>query len=168
MIVVDANLLSTFARIQRLELLFSVAETDALYLVPAVISELKLGLKKNLDFLQPILDGLANETKFFPLNLSIDEKNFSDSLPASLNTGERESISVCQKRTGSKLLTNDKRAHNYCKEIQIPSLDLKLVLRQLWKGHHCTKEEVSLIMDAIEKHEPGMIIKGKDEILREV
>ena len=61
MIVVDTNILSTFARIQRLELLFAVAETDSLHLVPAVISELKIGLKKNLNFLQSIIDGLADE-----------------------------------------------------------------------------------------------------------
>ena len=166
MIVVDTNLLSTFARIQRLELLFTVAETDSFYLAPAVINELKLGLKNNLSFLQPIIDGLANGTNYFPLHLTPDEKNLSDTLPASLNSGEKKSIAVCQKRSGSKLLTNDKQAHNYCMDNQIPSLDLKLVLRRLWKACHCTKDEVRLIIDEIEKREPGMIIKGKEEILR--
>lgn len=166
MIVVDTNILSSFARIQRLELLFAVAETDSLYLVPAVINEIKLGLKKNLNFLQPIIGGLESEIKFFPLQLTPDEKNLSSSLPGSLNAGEKESISVCQKRMGSKLLTNDKRAHNYCKSNRIPSLDLKLILRQLWKAGHCSKDEVRFIMDEIEKNEPGMVIKGKDEILR--
>lgn len=166
MIVVDTNILSTFARIQRRELLFAVAETNSLHLVPAVINELKIGLKKNLKFLQPIINSLSSGIKFFDLLLTPDEKSFAITLPGSLNAGERESITVCQKRSGNKLRTNDRRAHNYCKTNQIPSLDLKLVLRQLWKGHHCTKEEVCLIMDEIEKHEPGMIIKGKDEILR--
>jgi predicted nucleic acid-binding protein len=166
MIVVDTNLLSIFARIQRLELLFAVAETDALHLAPAVINELKLGLKKDLSFLKPIVDGLANGTRFLPLQLMPEEKKLSDSLPASLNSGERESIAVCQKRFGSKLLTNDKRAHNYCKDNQIPSLDLTLVLRRLWKAGHCTKEEVRIIMDAIETSEPGMVIKSKEEILK--
>ena len=166
MIVVDTNILSTFARIQRLELLFAVAETDSLHLVPAVINELKLGWKKNLNFLQPIIDGLTSGTKFFPIPLMPDEKSLSITLPGSLNAGERDSISVCQKRTGSKLLTNDKRAHNYCKTNQIPSLDLKLVLRQLWKAGHCTKDEVRFIMDEIEKSEPGMVIRRKEEILR--
>lgn len=166
MIVVDTNLLSTFARIQRLDLLFAVAETDALYLTPAVKKEIELGLKQNLDFLLPVSEGLANGTKFFLLQLTPDEKHLSDTLPASLNAGEKESISVCQKRPGSKLLTNDKRAHNYCQENQIASLDLKLVLRRLWKAGHCTKEEVRFIMDEIEAKEPGMVIKGKEEILR--
>lgn len=166
MIVADTNILSTFARIQRLELLFAVSEADSLYLVPAVVSELKIGMKKNLNFLQPIIDGLANRTKFFPLTLTPDEKNLLVTLPDSLNAGERESIAVCQKRSDSKLLTNDKRAHNYCKANQIPTLDLKLVLRRLWKAGHCTRDEVRFIMDEIEKNEPGMVIRGKEEILR--
>ncbi len=89
-----------------------------------------------------------------------------NTLPGSLNAGERESIAVCIKRAGSKLLTNDKRAHNYCKANRMPSLDLILVLRRLWKARHCTKDEVRSIMTEIEKNEPGMFIKGKEEILR--
>jgi len=166
MIVADTNILSTFARIQRLELLFAVSEADSLYLVPAVVSELKIGMKRNLNFLQPIIDGLANGTKFFPLALTPDEKNLLVTLPDSLNDGERESIAVCQKRSGTKLLIYDKRAHNYCKANQIPTLDLKLVLRRLWKAGFCTQDDVRFIMDEIEKCEPGMVIKGKEEILR--
>jgi predicted nucleic acid-binding protein len=166
MIVVDTSILSTFACIRRIELLFAVAETDSLHLAPAVINEFKLGLQKGLDFLQPIIDGLASGTKFYSVDLTSEEKSLINTLPSSLNAGERESIAVCIKRTGSKLLTNDKRAHNYCKANHIPSLDLKLVLRQLWKAGHCTKEEVRFIMAEIEKNESGMVIKGKDEILR--
>lgn len=166
MIVVDTNLLSTFARIQRLDLLFAVSETDVLYLVPAVRKEIELGLKLNLNFLLPISEGLVDGTQYILLQLTPDEKHLSDTLPASLNAGEKESIAVCQTRSGSKLLTNDRRAHNYCRDHQIPSLDLKLVLRRLWKADHYIKEEVRLIMEEIEAKEPGMVIKGKEEILQ--
>lgn len=166
MIVADTNLLSTFARIHRLELLFTVAETDALHLPPAVIKELKIGLNKGLDFLRPIIDGLAGRAGFHSIALTPDERSAADRLPGSLNAGERESIAVCSMRADSKLLTNDKRAHNYCRDNRIASLDLKLILRRLWQAGHCTKEEVRVLMDEIEKSEPGMVIKGKDEILR--
>lgn len=166
MIVADTNILSTFARIQRLDLLFAVAETDALYLVPAVINELKQGLKRNLNFLQPIINGLAAGERYFPIDLTPEEKKLCDTSPTSLNSGERESIAVCQKRVDAKLLTNDKRAHNFCRENKIPSLDLKLILRRLWKAGHCTKEEIYQIIIEIEKSEPGMVIKAKEEIFR--
>lgn len=166
MIVADTNLLSTFARIQRLELLPFVAVTDTLFLTPAVVKELKMGLHKGLDFLQPIVDGLTSGIGFQAVALTEEEKSFVEQLPGSLNAGEKESIAVCALRTGGKLLTNDKRAHNYCRENRIPSLDLKLILRRLWQAHHCTKEEVRVLMDEMEKREPGLSIKGKDEILR--
>jgi predicted nucleic acid-binding protein len=55
MIVADTNILSTFARIQRIDLLFAVAETDSLHLAPAVVKELKVGVQKGLVFLKSIL-----------------------------------------------------------------------------------------------------------------
>lgn len=131
MIIADTSILSTFARIQRLELLFTVAQTDSLYLPPAVVKELKVGLQKGLSFLQPIIDGLSSGKRFCSIVLTSDEKSYADTLPGSLNAGEKESIAVCRKRTDSKFLTNDKRAHNFCKSVTIPSLDLKLILRQL-------------------------------------
>ncbi len=166
MIVVDTSILSTFARIRRVDLLFTATETDSLHLVSGVINEIKLGLQKGLDFLQPIIDDLASGTRFYSVSLTPEEKSLMNTLPGSLNAGERESIAVCIKRAGSKLLTNDKRAHNYCKANRMPSLDLILVLRRLWKARHCTKDEVRSIMTEIEKNEPGMFIKGKEEILR--
>ncbi len=46
MIVADTNIISTFARIKRLELLLKAAETDALHLAPAVVKEIKVGMRK--------------------------------------------------------------------------------------------------------------------------
>lgn len=131
MIVVDTNLLSTFARIRRLDLLSLVAATRTLFLTPAVVKELKMGLQKGFDFLQPVVDGLTSGNEFQAVTLTEEEKSFTDLLPGSLNAGEKESIAVCVLRAGGKLLTNDKRAHNYCREHHIPSLDLKLILRRL-------------------------------------
>jgi predicted nucleic acid-binding protein len=65
MIVADTNIVSTFARIQRLDLLLAVAETQTLHLSPAVEKELKVGMQKGIDFLQPIIDGLASGMKVF-------------------------------------------------------------------------------------------------------
>jgi predicted nucleic acid-binding protein len=166
MIIADTSILSTFARIQRLDLLFIVAETKSLHLPPAVQRELRMGLQKGLHFLQPIIDGLAAATQFHSVPLTAEEVLLLQTLPRALNLGEKEGIAICLKRTGAKLLTNDKRAHNFCKANHIPSLDLKLVLRQLWKAGHCTKDEVKSLMNEIEKSEPGMVIKGKEEILR--
>ncbi len=166
MIVADTSILSTFARIKRLDLLFAAAEADFLHLPPAVEKEIKLGLQKGRHFLQPIIDALSAATQFQPLKLTAEEKGLISTLPKSLHAGEKEGIAICLNRIGLRFLTNDKRAHNFCITNNIFSLDLKRILRQLWKTGHCTKEEVRMLMDDIEKSEPGMVIKGKDEILQ--
>ena len=165
MIVADTSILSTFARIQRLDLLFTVAETGAIYLPPAVQHEIKLGLQKGLNFLRPIFDAITVVTQFQSVDLAAEEKQVISALPKALNAGEKEGIAICLNRTGNKFLTNDKRAHNFCVANNIPSLDLKRILRQLWRAGYCTKDEVRKLMDDIEKNEPGMVIKSKDEIL---
>lgn len=165
MFIADTNILSTFARIQRLDLLFAVAATQSLHLPPAVEKELRLGLQKGLHFLQPIIDGLAAGIQFQAITLAAEEIKSLQTLPHALNLGEKECIAVCIHQTGAKLLTNDKRAHNFCKANRIPALDLKLILRQLWKGGHCSKDEVKALMDEMEKSEPGLVINGKDQIL---
>jgi predicted nucleic acid-binding protein len=166
MIVADTNILSTFARVGRLDLLFAVAETEIFCLPPTVVKEFKVGLQKGLVFLQPIIDGLTGGAGYDALDLTAEEKSLADALPASLNAGERECIAVCVKRSEAKLLTNDKRARNYCQANRLPCLDLKLILRRLWQASHCSKAEVRALIDEIEKSEPRMVIKGKGEIFR--
>jgi len=166
MIIADTSILSTFARIQRLDLLFAVAEAKALHLPPAVQQEIKQGLQQGLHFLQPIVDALNTAAQFQPVAISDEEKRLMLALPKALNAGEKEAITVCLNRAGNKFLTNDKRAHNFCIANNVLSFDLKSILRQLWKGGHCTKDEVTAMIDEIEKSEPGMVIKGKNEILR--
>jgi len=47
MIVSDTNILSTFARIQRLELLFAAVAADSLHLPPAVQADTVLKTKSD-------------------------------------------------------------------------------------------------------------------------
>lgn len=88
MIIADSSILSTFARIQRLDLLFAAAETKSLHLPPAVQNEIKLGLHKGLHFLQPIIDGLTTATQFQPVEPTVEEKRLDPTLPKALNAGE--------------------------------------------------------------------------------
>ena len=86
-------------------------------------------------------------------------------LPGSLGTGETESIAVCLHRPGTRLLSNDKRARNFCRERGIPCLDLASILRALWVRKLLTKKKVRELIRQIET-EQGMVIKNKDEILK--
>ena len=166
MIIADTSILSTFARIQRLDLLFAVVETTVIHLPPAVQNEITFGLQKGLHFLQPIIDALTAKTQFHSIELTAEEKRLMLSFPKALNAGEKEGIAICLARTDNKFITNDKRAHNFCLANNILSLDLKRILRRLWKNGYCSKPEIRKLMEDIESSEPGMVIKGKYEILK--
>ena len=97
--------------------------------------------------------------------MSREEVLAAKDLPMSLGAGEAESIAVCLKRRGSRLLTNDKRARNFCRERAIPCLDLPGILRALWVRHVLTKKQVRELLRQIET-EQGMVIKNKDEIFK--
>ena len=86
-------------------------------------------------------------------------------LPRSLGAGEADSIAVCLHRPGTRLLTNDKRARNYCREHGIPCLDLPAVLRALWVRRVVAKKKVRELVRQIET-ERGMVIKNKEEIFK--
>lgn len=82
--------------------------------------------------------------------------------PPSLDSGEAESITVCQTR-GAAFLTNDRRARNFCREEGVEVFDLIDMLRALWKLQVCSKRQVSQLVDDIETRE-GMVIKHKERI----
>ena len=83
-------------------------------------------------FLEPILAGISSEGDVELVELTRREILAVKDLPGSLGVGETESIAVCIHRPGTRLLTNDKRARNFCRERGIPCLDLPGILRALW------------------------------------
>ena len=62
------------------------------------------------------------------------------------DSGEAESIAVCLRRAGTHLLTNDKRARNFCREHSIPCLDLPAILRGLWVRQVVSKERIKQLL----------------------
>ncbi len=166
MIVVDTNILSTFACVNRLELLFQVAETETLYLPPAVVDELSIGLSRGKSYLQALLNELQNGTTLKLITLTAAEIQFLVTLPNRLHAGEKEGIAVCTFRKKAVFLTNDKRASRYCDANHIGFLNLNRILRHLWQAGHCAKDEVRHLIETIEESEPGMVIKDQREIWR--
>ena len=55
MVFVDTDILSVFAKIQRLPLLFSVFNQDSLNIAAAVDNEIKMGVSKGFQFSQDII-----------------------------------------------------------------------------------------------------------------
>lgn len=165
MILVDVNILSTFARVGGVELVRKLFREESLFLTPACLNEARRAVEVGCDFLRPVLEAVESGAGFDIVPLTKDELLLLSSLPASLGAGERESLAVCSRQRGAKLLTNDRRARNFCRERAIPCLDLPGLLRALWKRGLRSKREVRDLMTEMERGE-GIVFKDKESVFR--
>ncbi len=107
-VVSDANILSSLAAANALDLLSQLFHGDNIFIPKAVELELQVGLQNGTKHLQRIFDQIvANDIQV--LTLTESEYALTESLPDKLHAGEREGIVLCQMR-GHLFLSNDKRA----------------------------------------------------------
>ena len=117
LIVSDTDFLSSFAKIEELNLVFRVFKTKEIVIAESVYNELKES--SVFDLLLPYF--LAKENKI------VVKKAFAKDVPESLGAGERESISLA-KESKAKLLINDKVAGKYAKKVGVKVIDIPAFL----------------------------------------
>jgi predicted nucleic acid-binding protein len=161
MILLDTNILGTFARVEALDVLLNLFGREEVALTPAVYAELAAGVREGRQFLQPTLD-LVDQGRRKLVPPTAEEVVQRQQHPTSLDDGEAESITICQARSAA-FVTNDKRARNYCRTVGVEVFDLIEVWRSLWKLEVCTKREDRRLVAEIEAKE-GMVIKNKEQI----
>ena len=164
MIILDNNVLSTFARIGKLKLLLKVFEKEQMGMAPAVYQEFKDGLAIGHLFLADILS-LVNRKQIKLEPLTGKEILAKSNLPASFDEGECESLTLCKYR-GFKIVTNERHIRNYCKREKINSMDLPGLLRFLWRNQILTKAKVSFLIEEIEAKD-NIVFKSTEEIFKE-
>lgn len=164
MILCDTNILSTFAKIDRLPLLLQLFASDKLAVVPAVYEELQEGIHRGYSSLQaataPIEQGTI--TILVPNTQEILDKGL---LPYSFDAGERETLAVARSR-GHAILTNEIHVKHWCKQADIECWDLPLILRALWRTSLLTKEQVRTLIEQIEVKD-RVILKNQEAIFEE-
>ncbi len=135
MTLADTNIVSTYARVARWR---SSGNwwVDRLQVTQATYHELRKAVEAGCDFLEPILAGIQSDGELALIALTETEILSVKDLPTSLGAGEAEAIAVCLNRPGTRLLTNDRRARNYCGEHGIPCLDLPSCLRAVGAQGH--------------------------------
>ena len=161
MIVLDTSIISTFALIGAMDLLYALFPNDDLGVTPAVYTELVVGAREGRQFLQAAVEQVeSGRLKLFAL--TAEEVMQRLRLPTSLGSGEAESIVLCQSRRAA-FVTNDRRARNFCLSEGIEVFDLIEVLRALWRLDVCTKQQVRQLVADIESKE-GAVIRRKGAI----
>ena len=163
MILVDTNILSTFAKIDRLELLFMVFNQKTLYISPNVFQELKDAMDKRYDFVERIFE-LLQSKKLKLLPLEEDEYMLMLQLPKYFGKGELDSIAICTRRNYI-LLSNERKVIKFCEENEIDHFDLNGILNALWLFDIVSKEEVVQIINEMEEKD-NLKIVSKEEIFK--
>ena len=127
MILVDTDILSALAKIDRLDLLFELFEVDCLQIVPRVLGEIQVNLQEGRLFAQKVLDLIA-QGKLEVMALTEQERGSGGGIPNPFGAGERYSVMVAQER-GALLLTNESRVGHFCREKGIGHASLPSILR---------------------------------------
>jgi predicted nucleic acid-binding protein len=129
MILVDTDILSALAKIDRLELLFKLFRVERLHVVPSVLGEIQVNLQRGRAFAQKVLD-LIPQGRLEVLILTVEEQEYRQRVPDNFGPGERDSVAVAQAR-GALLLTNESRVGHFCREKRIRYFTLPSILQSL-------------------------------------
>jgi predicted nucleic acid-binding protein len=160
-IISDTNILSSFAAAKGLPLLFDILHEDVIYISPSVHQELLEGLAYGVSYLAEVIR-LVERGKLKVLEITEQDRRQVASLPPSFGPGEKEATVLCLREKAS-LLSNEKRVVNYCLRNDITCLNLKALLRLLWKDGLVSKAKVKTMMVQMTKVE-GIVFKTTKEI----
>lgn len=147
-VVSDANILSSLAAADALDLLAKLFRGDKILIPQAVERELQAGLSYGAAHLQRIFQAIA-KGEIQVLHLTEVEQALTQTLPHKLHAGEKEGIILCQSHN-YLFLSNDKRAVQYCQTIGIKTINLEALLRSLWVQQFCSQQEVKALIQAMQ------------------
>jgi predicted nucleic acid-binding protein len=142
-LVLDANVLSILARVDRMDLLWKFAKLS-LYVSPVIYRELVAGVERGVDYLTEALR-LIEEGRIQVLAPEWIEQQAMESLPASLAQGEAEAIILCRRRD-MIFITHDRKAANYCDRSGIACIRLRALLALFQEASVLTEAEVQAIL----------------------
>ncbi|MCI0693944.1 hypothetical protein L0337_18300 [candidate division KSB1 bacterium] len=164
MIVCDTNILSTFARVGILDLLFKLFPNHEFVIPPAVYKEINEAIQRGMLFLETV-QTQVDSGQICVLALTSEEEVVRKSLPRSFGLGEAEGVAICI-RQDAVFLSNDKRVRNYCQEHGIAVYDLIRLLRALWENKIVSRHKVHKIVNNIERLEE-VVFKNKKDIFKD-
>jgi predicted nucleic acid-binding protein len=163
MILVDTSILSTFARVDALDLLWALFPRVPVGVTPVIYRELQEAVTQGCGWLEQV-PGLIRSGRLQMATPTSAEVLAAEGLPDSLGLGEREAISLCQSR-GWSFVTNDRRARNYCREAGVEVFDLAGLLRALWTTGVRPKKFVRGLLERMEEAE-SIVFKNKAAIFQ--
>lgn len=157
-VIIDTDILSTFIKIDKLNLLQRLFAKATILLTPAVYKELKRGERQGL--IQITLSRRFSR----PAPIQAEKRMVREMVDRGFSKDDSECIAFAHHRN-CLLVTNDVYIKNEAMRLSIERIDLTALLRMLWKSHVISKDQTQILMDEIEKKD-NIIIKNKELILR--
>lgn len=152
-VIVDADIASVFAKIERLDLLLEVFSKHPVVITPRIFEELSVPLDYGYTFPFDIFSRLD---VIYPTE---DENNtYQEMLVGnrSLGRGEMEALCICKSR-GYVFASMDSAALRFAESLNVETLELHSVLRFLWKSGLKSKEEIMAIIREIEDKDNTLV-----------
>ena len=152
--VVYTDILSTFAKLEKLRLLTRLFPKSRILICPSVYKEVKRGESKGMV-------RFSMTTGFDRIKLELPEKRFVRGIRESrnLSLGDAECISVARNRK-CLLLTNDAHSQKLADTLSIPHLSLPSLLRGMWTNNITSKNRLDELIKEIERRD-RIVIKNK-------
>lgn len=163
-LVFDTDVISAFSKIRRLELLKDLFPRSNFFITPAVQADLIRAEEAGYDF----TDYLWSTNLFQVVGYSQDEVELISKISIerkTLGSGEITSTAVAKQRNWL-MVTNDEAAKKECDRQGVRYIDLIMILGSLWRNKVLSKEEVSKLIDEIERKD-RVKIKERRKILAE-
>lgn len=154
MIIFDTDILSIFAKINRLELIKKLFKT--IHITPMIREEITAPLEYGYDFPNDVLN---NSSVIIP---TLEELGLYNKFKVRLGKGEAEAISIAIRR---KLLfaTNDRVAQKVAKENGVDIISLQAILKASLKRQFLTLNEFNEIINNIRSRDNLIIPEAEIE-----
>ncbi|MCE7982833.1 MAG: hypothetical protein DYG89_16750 [Caldilinea sp. CFX5] len=147
-VLFDTNVLSLFARIDRLPLLLqafaNLHQAKRIYISPTIHHELVRGVQNGATYLEAALQLITTGDLQIVYPSKADQQ-FTYSLPAKLAAGEAEAIALCY-RLNLVFISHDRKATNYCERAGIASIKLDVLLNRLQTAGLLTEADITKML----------------------
>lgn len=155
-VIIDTNIASTFGKIERFGLLEALFPNSDLFISRGVEDE--LGAEKWLKLAKKIMEATRTTSPTKP------EAKLAEKLLSKRNMGkaEAECIAIAKSR-GMLLLTNDQIAAKEARKAGADIMDLRAIIRELWKQNVLSKEAAESLIREIEEKD-NIVFADKDMI----
>ncbi len=147
MFLIDTDILSTFAKIERLDLLCELFGDEKVGVTENVIMEICRAVESGLDIHRKVLD-LIDEGRIGIISTKREDHVLMRKLPDFMGAGERDAFAICL-NNGFVLVTDDRKVIRLAKKRNVEVISLHMILRALWILEVCRRDEIREIIDSI-------------------